>query len=579
MAANPRMQAVIGLQDNFSGKMKNVSASLNKTTGSLKKTEVQAKKANKSFSKFVGTVGGLGPMRLAAALGGLYAVRKLITFGKEATAAADIQERAEARLASAMRNVAGNTEDSFRELKRYASELQQVTAAGDEATISTMAMLSTFQLNADQIKQLTPRVLDMTAALEKSSGTQQEAETVAIAMGKAMTIGVGSLSRYGVVISDSAKAAFLLADAEGKVQIISEELDKNFKGIAEGSAKSLAGQVQLLSANWGDLKEDIGESIRIMGAPLVTALNEAIVGTDELGNSVNNLALFANNTAFVMKKLSINFSLFGSKLRQTLDKITSWLSGDKSMLNIETENIKSLEEEYQNLLKQRTDLDTKIRRGDSLFASVGNTGAKSMEEMAEETGKAGKAVDDLAKKYQNYTQKIEDNNATFLKAQLDRNKSFKERLADMTAEAEMKRLEYSDEINALDVIRRQGMLSNEQEERKLELLQLVKDAAKEVGLGVSAFGGGGGGIGALPEGMTALSGRTDMERFISGFKAEQGQAITAFGTGQEQLAKERQGTIINFDFSGANIVDKDKFIVQVMNAINRQGQLAELGAQ
>jgi len=577
MTANPRMQAIIDLKDNLSGKMRKVSASLTKTTSSLKKTEVQAKKTNKGFSKLVGTMQGLGAMRLAAALGALFFVRKLLQFTKESTAAADIQERAEARLASAMRNVAGNTEESFKELKRYASELQQVTAVGDETTLSTMAMLSTFQLNSDQIKQLTPRVLDMTAALEKSTGTQQEAETVAIAMGKAMTIGVGSLSRYGVVISDAAKAAFLLADEQGKVRIITEELDKNFKGIAEGSANTLAGQVKLLSANWGDVKENVGEAIRIFGAPLVNSLNEAMVGTDEFGESVNRLAIWANNGAYLLQKLGLNSQLFVAKVRKADALLRTIFDKDKSKMQERVNEIRELELEQEELINSFYETEQALLRGETMAGGFGGAIKNGMDEAAEATEKTGNSIDDLAKKYENYTEKIKNNNKTFLKAQLDRNKSFKERLADMTSEAEARRLEASKELTELRGIKRARKLTVDEQEREIELKKQARASAKEVKLGVGAFAAGGG-IGMLPSELTTLSGRTEMERFIGAFRAEQGQAITEFGAEQAGLEAERQGTIINFDFKGANIVDKDAFIAQVMEAVNRQGQLAELGA-
>lgn len=234
-----------------------------KASATMKKVESSLSKVRSGLNKYNGVVKGA-----SLALGGLVALSKkaIDVFG--------VQERAEARLTAGLRNVEGMTDRNSDALIEYAKELQKVSTFGDETIVSTMGMLSTFQLNETQIRELTPRIVDMTAALEKSTGTQQDMEAVSIAVGKAMTLGVGSLTRYGVVISDADKDAFQFADTQEKLNIITRNLDANFKGIAEEVAGTTTGKMKQLSNVMGDLQEQFGEVISDALLPMISILSE-----------------------------------------------------------------------------------------------------------------------------------------------------------------------------------------------------------------------------------------------------------------------------------------------------------------
>ncbi len=250
----------------------------------------RATKGLGKFQKAAGLAAGL-----LGVLGLTLGIRGLIRGLSDSVEKFGVQERAVARLAGSLTNVAGVTEEHVRQLLKQASALQDVTTFGDETIISAQAMLGTFQLNKEAIEKLTPRILDMTAALEKSSGGQQDVEAVTIAVGKAMTLGVGALTRYGVVISDAAKKAFDLADEQEKVNIITEELDKNFKGIAEASGKTLSGRLIRLRNQFGDLKESVGGFVSIALVGLV----EAILGADK------GLTTFGDNAVTVGRAIGL----------------------------------------------------------------------------------------------------------------------------------------------------------------------------------------------------------------------------------------------------------------------------------
>ena len=267
-------------------------------------------KSAESFDKKAGSLSGT-LKKLAGAAVGLFAFRQVAKFMGEATKAAGIQEKMEARLASSLRTSVGATKDQIKGLVEYAGALQKTTSYADEQIISGMGILSTFQLTSEQIKEASDRMVDMAAGTERATGEQQDLSTIAMALGRALTMGAGALTRYGVVMSDAEKAAIGLATGNEKLMLILEALDKNYKGIAEAMATTYSGQLKIFENAWGDLKEEIGfgvlpvlsETIKAMtetsntmetGASIglvlfdvMSLLSKVLVGTPKLWNKIN----------------------------------------------------------------------------------------------------------------------------------------------------------------------------------------------------------------------------------------------------------------------------------------------------
>ncbi len=153
------------------------------------------------------------------------------------------QLEAETRLRASLRNVASASADGADKLMQLASALQQTTTFGDEQIISGQAMLATFQLNEDAIAALTPRMLDMAAAM----GTGGDGlTTIALQLGKAFTGQIGALSRSGVLID---KLGLSIAKSQGPASefaFLIEQLDKNFEGLAEELGQTTIGRIDQL---------------------------------------------------------------------------------------------------------------------------------------------------------------------------------------------------------------------------------------------------------------------------------------------------------------------------------------------
>jgi lambda family phage tail tape measure protein len=209
----------------------------------------------------------------AASLGGIFFAleiyQRLENAIRTVIRASDDQELALARLQTAVTNSAAATEGMFERLTAQAEELAaQYGFMGDEAIESAQAVLVGFGLTEGAIKQLTPVLLDMAAGLEKTSGQEQDLETLAKLVGKAMNGQGEALGRMGVQID----AALAKTDALGAVMAGTAK----FTGQAAAMAATGAGQVRGLTNSGGELQEMLGGLIKSVLSPLVVVLKAVL---------------------------------------------------------------------------------------------------------------------------------------------------------------------------------------------------------------------------------------------------------------------------------------------------------------
>lgn len=141
-----------------------------------------------------------------------------------------------------MPKLAGENRQSFIDL---ADAIQDKTAADADQIVSAQAMLGTFRLTGDEIRNITPLVVDYA----RKFGT--DLTTAAVQVGKALDGQVGALKRNGVSIDE----ALFKTDKYAAVQ---QALRDQVGGFAEQEGKTFAGSLERLKNNLGDLSEGVG---------------------------------------------------------------------------------------------------------------------------------------------------------------------------------------------------------------------------------------------------------------------------------------------------------------------------------
>lgn len=321
------------LKDKFSGRVSKITGSIrsvgsesDKTTAKL---EVNNTRAGNSFDALLTRANLLKAGVIALGVGFV----KLVSSAGSAVRSAGIQERAETKLATSLRNLTGATQEQTQALIDQAAVVQQATGFGDELIISAQAQLATFQLTADQIQQITPLMVDMGESQRKLGQETVDLESIALALGKAFTSGIGSLSRYGVALSDAQKEAFKLADQQGKVDIVVQALTDNFGGLATAVGDEYEGAARKADAAQGDFGETLGATVT-QNKDFIDFIQRIGEGWVSLGKSVKESSAEINTAiSFVFRtfkaftgSIKVLFNFFQIAIKGSLAAINDSLA-------------------------------------------------------------------------------------------------------------------------------------------------------------------------------------------------------------------------------------------------------------
>ena len=240
--------------------------------------------------------------------------------------AANKEELAIRKLEGALRSTGQFTREYSAELQKLASDLQDVTAFGNETILTVIQQLAAFGASRDTITALTKATLDLAA------GMGVDLKAAALLMGKAVAGEFGTLSRYGILVDANASKSEKLA------QTI-EQVNRKFGGQARIAAEAAGGRLQQISNVLGDVFERLGEIItkseeyKVVLGILVDALkktehwlirNRKALEKDFLAGiekAVRGLALFADAADAVVigaKKLEIAAAFIASGINNLI---------------------------------------------------------------------------------------------------------------------------------------------------------------------------------------------------------------------------------------------------------------------
>lgn len=141
-----------------------------------------------------------------------------------------------------MPKLSGETADAFYE---QAEALQKVTAAGDDEIVTAQAMLGTFNLTGEQIRGITPLVVDYA----RKFGT--DLPGAAVQVGKALDGSIGALKRNGVSIDENIYKT-------DRYRAVNEALSDQVGGFAEAEGKTFSGQLEIMKNQLGEVAEGVG---------------------------------------------------------------------------------------------------------------------------------------------------------------------------------------------------------------------------------------------------------------------------------------------------------------------------------
>lgn len=196
-------------------------------------------------------------------------IKNAVAIIKDLNATALVQIKAEKQLETASKNNPYLNAQSVRQLKNFASELQNIGTIGDEQLLPLMAQLAAAGRTQAEIQEI------MSAALDISASGVMSMESAVKNLNKTFSGLSGELGESVPQIKNLTKEQLKNGEA---VKVIAEQ----YKGMAAETAKATGSGIQLSNAV-GDLKEQLGMGFAAITAPvqrlftnLVNKVTEAI---------------------------------------------------------------------------------------------------------------------------------------------------------------------------------------------------------------------------------------------------------------------------------------------------------------
>ncbi len=202
------------------------------------------------------------------------------TFVVDGVKAAQAQEEATNELNQALARTGMFSKETAKEMDEFASSLQATTGVEDDLITKNAALIQNLaQLDKDGLKRTTEAALNLSAALGKDLSTASEA------LGKAANGNVTALQKMGLKFEKGITTAQTFENAL-------KAIEHRFDGAAAAKVNTYAGSVALVSNSFGDLQEEVGNSI-VKNTVVVTVMKQ-------VGEVLNRMSAYIkdNNQAF-----------------------------------------------------------------------------------------------------------------------------------------------------------------------------------------------------------------------------------------------------------------------------------------
>lgn len=296
-----------------------------------------------------------------AAIGfiGIFAANKIISFGESIIRSASEQEDAINSLNIALAASGKFSKAASQDLQEFASQLQRTSKFGDEAVLSSAALIESLtNLDTEGLKKATQGAADLASALKI------DLSTASSLVAKAVEGNVGALKRYGITAKEGATQSETLAN-------VLKALNNQFGGAAAGQLNTFSGALAKAKNAYGDIFEEAGS---------VITQNSAVIGALRAAGDI-----FERVTAIVKENKGAISALIAD--------------GIKSLISIVPTAVGSLELFNQAFLKivEGTNLVRKgINQVTGFFAAIGSGSGGT--EIAKAVQEDNKAIDESTKK-------------------------------------------------------------------------------------------------------------------------------------------------------------------------------------
>ncbi len=244
---------------------------------SVKEITLDSKELAQAFSQVQTEVKGLkaNMVSLASTIGAIdgvtNALNQLNGMMTSLTSAYSVQESAETRLAQAMRNSMGATDEQIQSIKDLTSQQQALGVVGDEVQLTAAQELATYLELSSSLETLIPVMNDMIVQQLGLGASAEGATQIATMLGKVMNGQTEALSRAGYKFDEAQKHILQFGSESERAAVLAQSVSGVVGGMNSEFAKTDAGKMQKMANTLGDAQESAGRFLTFI-PPMISGL-------------------------------------------------------------------------------------------------------------------------------------------------------------------------------------------------------------------------------------------------------------------------------------------------------------------
>jgi hypothetical protein len=242
----------------MAGQSRTLKLSILADVDQLKKSLAQANGDVDNSSSKMGEFSKKAGLAFAAAgaAAGAYAVKLAV----DGVKAAIEDEAAQIRLATALKNATGATNEMIASVEKQILKTSLATGVADEKLRPALQRLSLSTNDVTKAQDL------LNLALDISQATGKGLDSVANALGKAYDGNTAALGKLGIGLSTAELKAMTFEQTQTRLSDL-------FGGAAAANAETFAGRLQILKVTFDEAKESVGAKL----LPIIQQLVEFVV--------------------------------------------------------------------------------------------------------------------------------------------------------------------------------------------------------------------------------------------------------------------------------------------------------------
>lgn len=301
--ANRAVQILISARDTASASLKQVQGTIRSVAATMRRVTFAAPVAALKTLRAAASAAIIPMIKLTLMLAPFLALAGAVRLFGRSLGDFGRQQAAVRNLATSLELVGANVREALPDLTNFASELQQVTTQGDEATLELMRNGLMLGIQTEQIKGATQAAIGLSEAL----GIDQTMAMRAVANANEGQFEV--LQRYLPALKTA-------TDDTEKLAIVNEAAAKGF-ALAKSQTQTYAGAMAQLWNAVGDTREVLGEALapaimKVAGfirgiLPTIEKWIKSTAGLTTIWQSAGKVIAAAINGIAAVFRASFNF--------------------------------------------------------------------------------------------------------------------------------------------------------------------------------------------------------------------------------------------------------------------------------